>query len=50
MKRLLKNIKESCNREEKLEEDSLLYLIDFFEYELILQIFLERFKNKILTT
>ena len=30
MKPLLKNTKESCNKEEKREEDELLKLIKFF--------------------
>ena len=49
MKRRLKNIKESYNREEKQEEDSLLDLINLL---LCFDIpnFLEGFKNKILTT
>jgi len=44
----LRNIKESYNREEKQEEDNLLQLIKFLDINIVN--FLERFKNKILTT
>ena len=42
MKHLLKNTKESCNKEEKQEEDDLLQLIKF---ENLLYYFLERLNN-----
>jgi len=32
MKPLLKNIKESCNREEKQEEDNLLKIINLYQF------------------